>query len=229
MRLPAAIERYDNGAPVSFGRLSVSQDEIAWAGGSERTAWRDIRSVRVRPYQIELNASGWRTGQVIGLADVPDSCVAVQLIQEASARRGVRQKGPPAAVAASAADRVTVAGTAELSQAEVSEVLGWPVETVTGPGPGGQAARFRGGGADLSLAIRKRHAADRATSRLLGRAVPGIGEQAWLLSGDRTLVVLAGPATVRLDLHGLPRSARADVLIPLARLATARLVAPPGQ
>ena len=164
---------------------------------------------------------------MIGLADVPDSCVAVQLIQEASARRGVRQKGPPAAVAASAADRVTVAGTAELSQAEVSEVLGWPVETVTGPGTGGQAARFRGGGADLSLAIRKRHAADRAISGLLGRAVPGIGEQAWLLSGDRTLVVLAGPATVRLDLHGLPRSARADVLIPLARLATARLVAPP--
>lgn len=229
MRLPAAIERYDNGVPVSFGGLSVSQDEIMWAGGSERTAWRDIRSVRVRPYQIELNASKWKTGQVIGLADVPDSCVAVQLIQEASARWGVRQKGPPAAVAAPAADRVTVAGTAALSRAEVSEVLGWPVEAVTGPGPGGQAARFRGGGADLSLAIRKRHAADRAVTRLFGRAVPGIGEQAWLLSGDRTLVVLAGPATVRLDLHGLPRSARADVLIPLARLATARLAAPPGR
>jgi hypothetical protein len=229
MRLPAAIERYGTGAPVSFGGLSVSQDEIAWDGGAGRAAWRDIRSVRVRPYQIELNSSRWTTGQVIGLEGVPDSCVAAQLIQEAAARRGVRQKGTPAAVAASAADCVTVAGTAELSQAEVSEVLGWPVETVTGPGTGGQGARFRGGGADLSLAIRKRHAADRAVTRLFGRAVPGIGEQAWLLSGDRTLVVLAGPATVRLDLHGLPRSARADVLIPLARLAAARLVVPPGQ
>jgi hypothetical protein len=59
--------------------------------------------------------------------------------------------------------------------------------------------------------------------------MPGIGEQAWLLSGDRTLVVLAGPTTVKLDLHGLPRSARAGILIPLARLATARLVTPPGQ
>jgi hypothetical protein len=162
MRLPAAIERYDTGAPVSFGGLSVSQDEL---------------------------------------------------------RVGRRLR----------ADRVTVAGTAELSQAEISEVLGWPVETVTSPGTGGQAARFRGGGADLSLAIRKRHAADRAVTRLFGRAVPGIGEQAWLLSGDRTLVVLAGPTTVKLDLHGLPRSARADILIPLARLATARLVTPPGQ
>ena len=229
MRLPAAIERYDSGAPVLFGGLSVSQDEIAWAGGAERAAWRDIRSVRVRPYQIELNASRWKTGQVIGLEGVPDSCVAAQLIQEAAARRGVRQKGTPAAVAASAADRVTVAGTAVLSQAEVSEVLGWPAEAVTGPGTGGQAARFRGGGADLSLAIRKRHAADRAVARLFGRAVPGIGEQAWLLSRDRTLVVLAGPATAKLDLHGLPRSARADVLIPLARLAAARLTVPPGQ
>jgi hypothetical protein len=227
MRLPAAIERYGTGAPVPFGGLSVSQDEITWDGGAGRAAWSDIRSVRVRPDQIELNASGWTTGQVIGLADVPDSCVAVQLIQEAAARLGVRQKGTPAAVAPPAAERVT--GTAVLSPAEVSEVLGWPAETVTGPGTGGQAARFRGGGADLRLTIRKRHAADRAVTRLFGRAVPGIGEQAWLLSGDRTLVVLAGPATVRLDLHGLPRAARADVLIPLARLAAARLVVPPGQ
>src|ERR1022692_3559500 len=209
MRLPSAIERYDSGAPVSFGGLSVSQDEIAWAGGAERAAWRGIRSVRMRPYQIELNASGWKTGQVIGLAGVPDSCVAVLLIQEAAARLGVRQKGTPAAVAPPAAEHVTAAGTAGLSQADVSEVLGWPVETVAGPGTGGRVTRFRGGGADLSLTIRKRHAADWAVARLFGRAVPGIGEEARLLSRDRTLVVPAGPATVRLDLHGLPRSARA--------------------
>jgi len=229
MRLPAAIERYDSGVPVLFGGLSVSQDGIAWAGGAERAAWRDIRSVRVRPGQIELNASGWKTGQVIGLAGVPDSCVAVLLVQEAAARLGVRQKGTPAAVLPPAAGHVTAAGTAELSQADVSEVLGWPVETVAGPGTGGRLARFRGGGAELGLAIRRRHAADRAVARLFGRAVPGIGGEAWLLSGDRTLVVLAGPATVRLDLHGLPRSARADVLIPLARIVAARLAVPPGQ
>jgi hypothetical protein len=228
MRLPAAIERFGTGAPVSFGGLSVSQNEIAWDGGAERAAWHDIRSVRVRPYQIDLNAGAWKTGQVIGLADVPDSCVAVKLIQEAAARRGVRRKGPPAAVTPPAAGHVTAAGTAVLSQADVRAVLGWPVETVTGPGTGTQAARFRGGGADLSLTIRERHTADRAITRLFGRAVPGIGEQAWLINSDRTLVVLAGPAAVRLDLHGLPRSARTGVLIPLARLAAARLAVPPG-
>ena len=63
MRLPAAIERYQSGAPVLFGDLSVSQDEIAWADGAKRAAWRDIRSVRVQPYQIDLNASAWKTGQ----------------------------------------------------------------------------------------------------------------------------------------------------------------------
>jgi hypothetical protein len=103
------------------------------------------------------------------------------------------------------------------------------VEPVAGPGTGGRVTRFRGGGADLSLTIRKRHAADWAVARIFGRAVPGIGEEARLLSGDRTLVVLAGPATVRLDLHGLLRSARADVLIPLARIVAARLTVPPGQ
>jgi hypothetical protein len=239
MRLPAAIERYGSGAPVLFGGLSVSQHEIAWESGAKRAAWPGIRSIRVQPHQIELNASRWKTGQVIGLAGVPDSYVAVLLIQEAAARLGVQQKGTPAAAApptarpsavpAPTAEHVTAPGIAALSQADVSQALGWPVETVTGPGTARQVTRFRGGGAELSLTIRKRHAADQAVARLFGRAVPGIGGEARLLSRDRTLVVLAGPATVQLGLHGLPQSARADVLIPLARIVTARLTTPPGQ
>ena len=55
--------------------------------------------------------------------------------------------------------------------------------------------------------------------------MPGIGDQAWLLNGDRTIVILAGPMTVKLDLAGLPPPARAAVLIPLARIAAARLAA----
>ena len=134
MRLPAAIERYQSGAPVLFGDLSVSQDEIAWADGAKRAAWRDIRSVRVQPYQIDLNASAWKTGQKICLDGVPDSCVAVLLIQEAAARAGIRQKGSPAAVPPSDAD------AAVLSAADVSEVLGAPVE-VTGVGAGDSRSR----------------------------------------------------------------------------------------
>jgi hypothetical protein len=226
MRLQAAVERYQSGAPVLFGDLSVSQDGIAWAAGAKRAAWRDIRSVRVRPHQVELKASAWKTSQLIGLAGVPDSCIAVLLIQEAAARLGVRHKGSPAVVLPPAGERVIAAGPAALSETDVSEVLGWPVEKVAGPGTGPLVARFRGGGADLYLTRRTRHAGDRAVARLFGRALPGIGEEAWLLGGDRTLVVRAGPVTVKLDLHGLPRSARAAVLIPLARIVAARLAAP---
>jgi hypothetical protein len=98
MRLAAAIEQYQSGVPVLFGGLAVSQDGIAWAGGAKRAAWRDIRSVRVQPYQIDLNASAWRAGHRIWLNGVPDSCVAVLLIQEAAAWAGIPQKGSPAAV-----------------------------------------------------------------------------------------------------------------------------------
>jgi hypothetical protein len=226
MRLPAAVEQYQSGAPVLFGDLSVSQDGIAWVAGAKRAAWRDIRSVRVQPHQIELKASAWKTSQLIGLAGVPDSCIAVLLIQEAAARLGVRHKGSPAVVLPPAGERVIAAGPAALSETDVSEVLGWPVEKVAGPGIGPLVARFRGGGVDLYLTLRTRHVGDRAVARLFGRALPGIGEEAWLLGGDRTLVVRAGPATVKLDLHGLPRSARAAVLIPLARIVAARLAAP---
>jgi hypothetical protein len=226
MRLPAAVEQYQSGAPVLFGDLSVSQDGIAWAAGAKRAAWRDIRSVRVQPHQIELKASAWKTSQLIGLAGVPDSCIAVLLIQEAAGRLGVRHKGSPAVVLSPAGERVITAGPAALSETDVSEVLGWPVEKVAGPGIGPLVARFRGGGVDLYLTRRTRHVGDRAVARLFGRALPGIGEEAWLLGGDRTLVVRAGPATVKLDLHGLPRSARAAVLIPLARIVAARLAAP---
>ncbi len=228
-RLPAALQQCQSGAPVLFGGLSVSRDEIVWAGGARRAAWRDIGSVRVQPHEVELGVSGLKTAQVIALAGVPDSCVAVLLIQEVAARLGVRQKGSPAAVLPPAVARVTAAGPAALSETDVGEVLGWPVEKVAGPGLGRPAAWFRGGGVNLGLTLRKRHAGDRGVARIFGRALTGIGEEAWLLSGDRTLVVLAGSTTVRLDLHGLPQSARAAVLIPLARIVTARLAAPPGE
>ena len=68
-----------------FGGISVCQYEIAWAGGAKRAAWRGIRSARVQPYQIDLNASAWKPGHKIWLNGVPDSCVAVLPIQQAAA------------------------------------------------------------------------------------------------------------------------------------------------
>jgi hypothetical protein len=226
MRLAAAIERYQSGVPVLFGGLSVSQDEIAWAGGAKRAAWRDIRSVRVQPYQIDLNASAWKAGHKIWLNGVPDSCVAVLLIQEAAARAGIQQKGSPAAVPPPDGDR------AVLSETEVSEVLGRPIEGVV-VGAGGLAvAVFKSGGIKLSVGLMHQgafNAINNAAGRRFGRALLGIGDEAWLLNNDHTLIVRAGLTTVKLTLTGWPPAARAAALIPLARLIAARLAASPGE
>jgi hypothetical protein len=232
MRLPAAIEQYRNGTPVVFGGLSVSPDGIASAGSAGWTAWQDIRSIRVSPYLIELKTSAGTKDQRIGLDGVPDSCVAILLIQDLTSQLGIRQKGSPAAVSPPprpAGELSTAAGAAILSEADVSTVLGWPMEAVPGLAGGGAAAQaFRGGGVTLSLTLRNEgtySAIDRAAARRLGRALPGIGDEAWLIKGDHTIILRVSRSTVKLSLTDLPPSARADLLIPLAHIVAARLTA----
>ena len=235
MRLPAALAQYRSGTPVLFGGLSVSADGIAPAGGGARTPWRDIRSVRLAPYLIELQTRARVQDQRIGLDGVPDACVAILLIQELASQLGIRQKGSPASgplALPPAGGRSTGAWPAILSEAEVSTVLGWPMEAVSSPvtgGPGGQV--FRGGGVTLSLTLRDEgiySAIDRRAARRLGRALPGLGDEAWLIKGDHTILMRTGRSTVKLTLTDSPPSARAALLMPLAHIVAARLTAPPG-
>ena len=240
MRLPAALGQYHHGTPVLFGDLSVSADGIASAGGAGWTPWQDVRSVRLSPYLIELRTSARAKDQWIGLAGVPDSCVAILLIQELTSQLGIRQKGSPVAVSlppgprppGPAGELSTAAGTAILSEADVSTVLGWPMEAAGRPVGGGPAGQvFRGGGVTLSLMLRNQGASsaiDRAAARRLGRALSGIGDEAWLIKGDHTIFILVGHRTVKLTLTDLPPSARAARLIPLAHIVAGRLAAPPG-
>jgi hypothetical protein len=225
LRLPAAVEQCDGGAPVLFGGLSVSRDGLAWSGGAEYAAWRDIRSVRVSPHEVGLGSGARRA---IYLGGVPDACVAVALIQELAARHGAQLEGGLAAAPLPAAQRDTPAGSAVLSEAEVSEVLGWPMQALASPGTG-LTARFQGEGVTVSLKLRKSVALDRVLPRCLGRALPGAGEQAWLLRGDHTLVARVGPATVQLTVADLPPAARAAALIPLARIVADRIAVSPSQ
>ena len=91
---------------------------------------------------------------------------------------------------------------------------------------------FKGRGITLSVGLMHQgafSAINGAAGRRFGRTLPGIGEQAWLLNKDRTVIVRAGLTTVKLTVTGLPPAARADALIPLARLVAARLAAPPGE
>ena len=229
-RFPAAIEQYRSGAPVPFGSLSVSPDSIAWAHGLHQAAWPDIRSVRVSEHAIEFTTRAPRRRRQVALADIPDSRVAVMLIQEAAAMLRIPLEGgcPAAPLSPPAARRITVAGTELLSPAEVSQAFGWPMEAATGPAAARPAARFQDGGAALSLTVRNRSALDTPITRRLGRAVPGFDHEAWLLNRDRSVVVLADTVTAKLDLDGLPRSARAAVLKPLARIVAARLAGLPA-
>ena len=119
MRLPAALAQYHSGTPVLFGDVSVSPDGIGSAGGGAWTPWRDIRSIRLSPYLIDLQTRARIKDRQIGLAGVPDSCVAILLIQELTSQLGIRQKGSPAAVPLSlrpAGERSTAALTAILSE-----------------------------------------------------------------------------------------------------------------
>ena len=51
----------------------------------------------------------------------------------------------------------------------------------------------------------------------------GIGDRAWLVSQERTLIGVAGPATVKLTLSGLPPGEAPGALIPLAATVIGRL------
>lgn len=230
MRLQAAIEQCASGLPVQFGPLTVSPAGIGWDGGAGWAAWPDIRAVRLGRPAIQLETGTRRLGQIIGLADVPDSLVAILLIQELAGRLGIRHKGRPVERPAPPPDddRVLAARAGVLSELDVSEILGRPAELVSSVGGGGSFAirLFRGPGLSLSVVLLGPGAfsgINHATGRRLGREVAGIGDRAWLVNQDRTLIARAGPATVKLTLSGLPPGAAPAALIPLAATVIGRL------
>jgi hypothetical protein len=70
-RLPAAAARAGSGAPVHFGGLSVSQVGIAWDTGTQWVSWRDIRWIRLTPWQVEIATAVPAARQRIWLNDIP--------------------------------------------------------------------------------------------------------------------------------------------------------------
>jgi hypothetical protein len=236
MRLDAAIDQCAAGLPAQFGPLTVSGTGIAWDGGTGWAAWPDIRAVRLSRAAIELDTgTRWR-GQAIGLADVPDSLVAILLVQELAGRLGIRQKNPPVDRPAPPPDddRVLAVRTGVLSELDVSEILGRPAELVTAVGGGGRFAirLFSGAGVTLSVVVLGPGAISgisQATGRRIGREVAGVGDRAWLVNQERTLIAVAGPATVKLTVSGLPPGAAPAALIPLAAAVIGRLGDAPGR
>jgi hypothetical protein len=91
-----------------------------------------------------------------------------------------------------------------LSEAEVSAALGQPVRVYRTGMPGWQGFIYRGASRTLSVTVtgsRLGEIGQRSGSRS-GRAVPGIGEEAWQLNRGRTVVFRLGPAYGKVTLSG---------------------------
>jgi hypothetical protein len=229
-RLPEATRRCQLGEPVAFGDLILSPDGLAWDRG--QVSWQDIRSIRLYPGEIELKIA--RRRRTIELDAVPDSCVAVRLIQDLAARRNVPLRGeaqlalPPFAVPAPPGlvpvpEPAALVTDAVLTAADVSQVLGWPVQARVSDDRFHTGTLFHGGGMSVRLTLRKFRKADRAMARGMSRAVPGAGDEAWLLAGGKHLVMRAGPTLVMLAANDLPPAECELALTRLAQILASRL------
>jgi hypothetical protein len=232
-RLDAAIAQCAAGLPVQFGPLAVSAAGIAWDGVPGSEDWPDIRSVSLSRLEILLEGSSRRHRHTVKLDGVPDSLVAILLVQDVAGRLGIPLKGRPGRRAevdrpAPPPDehRVRADRAGVLSELDVTEILGRPADLVVG-GSGQYGIRvFRGTGVTLSVVVLGPGAfsgINQATARRVGREVAGIGDRAWLANQDRTLIAVAGPATVKLTLSGLPPGEAPGALIPLAATVIGRL------
>lgn len=110
-----------------------------------------------------------------------------------------------------------------LTEAEVSQVLGMPVRASASNDPFHTGTVFRGGGVSVRLVLTKFRGPDRAVARRPGRPLPGVGDEAWLLSGGRTLVMRAGPTQAMLIAMNLPPSECEPALTLLAQILAPKL------
>jgi hypothetical protein len=114
-----------------------------------------------------------------------------------------------------------------LTAAETSEVLGTAVNLQQFGIPSGDGAIYRGGGATLSVttACGRLSVLSSWPARYFGRPLPGMGEEAWLLNRNRTVVVRVGADVAKVTLSGAlnGRARNPDAVLRLAVVVAARL------
>jgi Predicted membrane protein (DUF2207) len=111
---------------------------------------------------------------------------------------------------------------------EVGAAVGRPVQA-TGFQIGFTGASYRGEGLTVSITVAKGGwgGLSSGAARRWGRALPGIGDEAWLLSRDRTVVFLVGDYTGKVSISGAAAGALPpDVLLRLATIIVGRLTGP---
>jgi hypothetical protein len=191
--------------------VAVDDGERCWSFDVSRAAFGslalgDIVAVRASP----------RSGKLLAMApeqDVPDP-------------GGV----PVAAAGAAGADGHTgsagpVAPAALLTADEISAAVGRPVQAV-GLGGGTTSAVYRGEGVTVIVSAAEGIPGSLSyrPARRFGRPLPGIGDEAWQLNRDRTVVLRVGEITAKVTVGGsAARSLPPDVVPGLAATMAGRL------
>ncbi len=113
-----------------------------------------------------------------------------------------------------------------ITAAEAAQAFGQPVRISGFAGPDGGGVIYRASGAILILTVTDGFIARIAarSGRRSGKALPGVGDRAWLVSRDRTAVVQVGTYTVKITLSaGEVSGGYAGLLTTLAQVVAARL------
>jgi hypothetical protein len=116
-----------------------------------------------------------------------------------------------------------------LTNDEAESVIG-PLSRVTAiPSPGGYGTSYRGRDGSLLLTVNTGRAANLSLtiSRRTGRQVPGLGDAAWLLNKDRTVVFRHGMQVAKITVTGQRARPSPDLLTSLAATVATRLGAAP--
>jgi hypothetical protein len=207
----------------TVSHIAVDDGQRAWTfTGTElfsRVALGDLATVTVNPRSrtlIELTVTGRpRADAVTGRepgAGWPvidaDADLSADADAETDAQSGTRDQPPLLTL---------------LTLAEVTSVLGPVLRSTAIPGPGGRGVIHKGRGGTLSVVAARGAVAD-LNLRLGRRGTPlaGIGDEAWLLSRGRCVIVRVGAQVAKVTVAGRARPG------PRPRSTAWRRPSPPG-
>lgn len=127
--------------------------------------------------------------------------------------------------AADLAGRPPLSAARLLTDGEITEALGRPVRSIGLKTPVSTAVIYRGGGVTVSVTVAEGALGGLSfgPARRLGTPLPGIGDEAWLVNHNRTLVVRVGSLTAKITIGARGLVDTYSVLAGLAPTLATRL------
>ncbi len=213
--------------------IAVDDGQRAWTfSGAElfsRVALGDLATVTVNPRSrrlIELTVTGRPRADAVTGREPGAGWPALDPEPSLDDEAGLDDEAclEEAGTGPEARDQPPLLTPPLLSLAEVTSVLG-PVQRSTAiPSPGGHGVIHKGRDGTLSVVAARGAVADlnlRFGRR--GTPLPGIGDEAWLLSRGRTVIVRVGPQVAKVTVSGRGAARVPASLDRLAAVIAARL------